>query len=224
MKLVIFDIDGTLTDTVNVDDFCYAEALRDIIKLDINNLDWPTIKEQGTGTDMGMLLAICSTICKGIPRPEEKRLFFYYFKACLTKLSISNPERFQPVKGGLEFFEHIRNNHDYDVAVATGSWEETGQIKLKAAGYDITGLPYAHCNKYSNRKDIILNAIHQAGYNDDLENVIYVGDGIWDKQASDEIGIRFVGIDSHNEGVLKSHNVSEVVSDFTNPDFLYQLL
>jgi phosphoglycolate phosphatase-like HAD superfamily hydrolase len=224
MKLVIFDIDGTLTNTVDVDDYCYGEALQEIIKLDISDLDWQTIKEQGTGTDMGMLMAICSAICKGEPRPEEKRLFFYYFKACLTKLSIKEPERFSPVPGGIAFFENIRNNPDYKVAVATGSWEETGLIKLKAAGYDIAGLPYANCNKYSNRKDIIQDAIKQSQFDGSRENIFYIGDGLWDKKATEELGINFIGVDYHEDNILKNDKAKFIIKDFTQPDILYQML
>ncbi len=224
MKLVIFDIDGTLTDTVKVDDHCYGESLKEMLKIDISNLDWQKIKEDGTGTDTGMLMAICKMLCNGKPRPEEKRLVFYYFKACLTKTSLKEPNRFQPVKGGIDFLRDICSKEGYKVAIATGSWEETGLIKLKAAGYDISNLPYANCNKHSNRTEIIKHAIKLSDFHGDYSDIYYIGDGAWDLKATEILGINFVGIDYYDDGMLKNLGAEHVFKDFTDFKQIYKAL
>jgi FMN phosphatase YigB (HAD superfamily) len=39
-RLVVFDIDGTLTDTNDVDDECFRRAVADIFALSYTSLDW----------------------------------------------------------------------------------------------------------------------------------------------------------------------------------------
>ena len=40
MKLIIFDIDGTLTDSKAIDDACFVESFKEEFDLDIGELDW----------------------------------------------------------------------------------------------------------------------------------------------------------------------------------------
>lgn len=51
MKFVIFDIDGTLTDTKTVDDYCFTIAFNSIFGLDLSNYDWSTLNDV---TDWGI--------------------------------------------------------------------------------------------------------------------------------------------------------------------------
>ena len=39
-SLVIFDIDGTLTESVAVDDFCFVQAFRDVLGIERINTNW----------------------------------------------------------------------------------------------------------------------------------------------------------------------------------------
>ena len=52
MNLVMFDIDGTLTDTNEVDKQCYVQALSEVFHVDATDTDWTQYENS---TDQGCL-------------------------------------------------------------------------------------------------------------------------------------------------------------------------
>lgn len=71
----------------------------------------------------------------------------------------------------------------------------------------------AYSDNYFQRKDIISNAITQARqhYQVAFEDITYIGDRIWDYQASQDLNINFIGISSQFEGY---HDKIPYVSDY----------
>ena len=53
-------------------------------------------------------------------------------------------------------------------------------------------------------------------YGKRFKNSIYIGDGVWDYQASKELGMDFIGIDNAENGKLKQLGAAFVFSDFTD--------
>jgi hypothetical protein len=56
MNLSIFDIDGTLTESVAVDEVCFVQAFRDMLGIERINTNWLDYHFQ---TDSGLALEIC---------------------------------------------------------------------------------------------------------------------------------------------------------------------
>jgi beta-phosphoglucomutase-like phosphatase (HAD superfamily) len=56
MNLAIFDIDGTLTESVAVDEVCFVQAFRDVLGIERINTNW---LEYNFQTDSGLALEIC---------------------------------------------------------------------------------------------------------------------------------------------------------------------
>jgi beta-phosphoglucomutase-like phosphatase (HAD superfamily) len=55
MYLVIYDIDGTLTDTNNVDELCYVQAVREVLKIPDVDSDWNhyrNVTDQGVAEEI----------------------------------------------------------------------------------------------------------------------------------------------------------------------------
>jgi len=44
MKLIIFDIDGTLCHSRYIDDKCYIQAFKRTLDIDVSNTDWNSYK------------------------------------------------------------------------------------------------------------------------------------------------------------------------------------
>ena len=71
-------------------------------------------------------------------------------------------------------------------------------------------------------QDVIkqLNSISKAK----PDEVIYFGDGKWDYETCEKIGIWFIGIDSKNNSKLMNCGANEVYQDFEHEEIIIQSL
>ncbi|PJA43470.1 MAG: HAD family hydrolase, partial [Verrucomicrobia bacterium CG_4_9_14_3_um_filter_43_20] len=68
MNLVIFDIDGTLTDSDELDEVCFIKAVKDFWDIDTFNTDW---ESYGNYTDSFVLREIAKEHLGREPHREE---------------------------------------------------------------------------------------------------------------------------------------------------------
>ncbi|MBT8487823.1 MAG: HAD family hydrolase [Gemmatimonadetes bacterium] len=186
--LVVFDIDGTLTDTMDVDVECFERAVLEVVGVEIP-ATWSSF---GEVTDP----AIVETACRlaGRPTPDEVTLHRAadrtgeLLEAALT----TSPSRFSPVPGAPTIFDRLRAA-GCRVAMATGAWRPSAEVKLRGSGLADASVPLATSSEHPARADIIREAVARAG-GDGAETTVYVGDGVWDGRAALELGYRFVGV------------------------------
>jgi len=186
--LIICDIDGTLTDTNEVDTRCFLESLQTVIGIDLGEVDWNDFPE---ATDS----AIVRQLLSGRPEAEVVALeaaILTDFVDRLTSESLSNPDQFTALPGADAFLRQIRSLPEMEIAIATGGWRESARIKLQSAGLDHRDLPMATCSDRNRRAEIIRLAAERA--HRPLSSAIYFGDGPWDQRAARALGIRFIGI------------------------------
>jgi phosphoglycolate phosphatase-like HAD superfamily hydrolase len=217
MRLVIFDIDGTLTNTLNVDDLSYLEAVKEICCIDINEAEWQEIKAISTGTDSGITMNIFYRYFHRVPKDAEIESIRNRFYAILNSTLLSEPDSFSEIDGAYDFIRELQSKNDIKIAVATGCWNITAEMKLKAIGVDSRQFPLSTADDYMVRKDIVRNAIDSAKkfYNtQEFEKVFYIGDGHWDFLASKELNVEFIGIDYGYSGLLDNLGADRVVNDF----------
>ena len=215
MKLIIFDIDGTLTDTKKVDDVCFIYAFEKVFGIDIVNMDW---SEFTTVTDWGIVRDIVlKETNKNLSVADHEQMKSIFFAKLLVEKK-KNPSLFKEIPGALDFYNLIKNKPHYQVGIATGCWKESGVIKLKAIGIDSSDVAYANSDDFITREEIVLHTIAQAEEMNKgkFSEIIYFGDGVWDFNTCKNIGIRFVGIDIKNDGILKELGTQTVFTDFLN--------
>lgn len=208
--LIICDIDGTLTDTNQVDTDCFLAALKAVAGIDPGSADWNQFPEV---TDA----AIVHELLKDRPSAEETVMEGEIRADFVTRLIMeaeANPDRFQPLPGAVAFIDAVRSHPRLEVAFATGGWTESAQIKLQMAGIDIEGLAMATSSDRNCRVDIIRLAAERAGQTD-LPSV-YLGDGLWDLKATQELDLPFIGIGSGTPALLAA-GATAVFADFQNP-------
>lgn len=215
--LIIFDIDGTLCDTHDVDARCHIEAIESVTGHSLASVDWSRYPE---ATSAAIVQDLLSEI--GIPDVvATEQLILDEFVARLGAEAQREPALFKPVDGALELFEELRRAEKHKIAIATGCWRESARLKLSRSGFVIGDVPFASSSDTRRRADIITLAASRAGYG--VGDALYVGDGLWDLKATCELGMRFVGVGRRHE-LLREHGASQVLATFAERSQFFRFL
>jgi phosphoglycolate phosphatase-like HAD superfamily hydrolase len=83
MRLVVFDIDGTLTQTMKADEECFVRSLADVCGFSDVDSDWSRYKHV---TDSGIFREIHETRTGRLPSPDETSRFREHFVALLAQV------------------------------------------------------------------------------------------------------------------------------------------
>jgi phosphoglycolate phosphatase-like HAD superfamily hydrolase len=192
-QLIIFDIDGTLTNTNLADSVFFERAVLDSLPLLSFNNQWHTYSYS---TDSGILTEIVRAELNRDPSQDEieqvKEKFVFYLEEAFN----ANKMYCSPIEGAQSLFETL-TQLGWNIGIATGGWEKSAGLKLKTAGIPYQHIPMAHSDDHMVREEIISIAIKRAqNYykKSSYSKIIYVGDRSWDKNAANNLGIRFIGI------------------------------
>jgi len=215
MLLCLFDIDGTLTDTSDIDTSCFVQALTDVFGLQDIDTDWSVYPDV---TDSAVTARLVEMQRGQAPTESEMRRIREHFYALLLTAFQRSPEQCMPIAGGLRFFNSLARDPETAIAFATGGWEQTARLKLELSGYDHGDYPLASADDAFTRAAICSLAVERARQHysvPEFETIIAFGDGIWDARAAAELGYRFVGI-AQSE---KSSQLQTVGADLILPNF-----
>lgn len=211
MPVAVFDIDGTLTDTYEVDVECYEAAVLAELGLEIPS-DWPTFDEV---TDAAILATACHRLGRPIPDQEVQSRIAHRVAELLEAAYAEGPDRFRAIPGAVGIFQTL-TEAGWTVAMATGAWRPSALVKLRAAGVPFEGTPLASSSDHPSRAGIIRHAVNSlpSGCEGPF---VYIGDGVWDGRASLSLGYAFVGVASGSKAEqLKDVGASAVVPDFSD--------
>lgn len=220
--LIIFDIDGTLTNTKKVDDSCFKSSFKETFGIDIESQDWEDLKNV---TDWGITEEIILKERGRVPTAKEYKSLTANF---VDKLSIEiakDPAQFNAVKGAAQFLYHLRQR-SYKISIATGGWRLSAEMKLKASGLDVKEIPFATSNDDKTREEIIKRAIllSEIKYNRKFQRLVYFGDGVWDYTISRKLGLQFIGVDVDRNNKLKKLGAEHVFEDYENVELIERVL
>ncbi len=214
MHLVMFDIDGTLTASDDVDGLCYLQALTDVFQFIGVDGDW---SQYPHCTDEGILTHLFQTRLQRSPRQAEVAALRDRFVALLNAAAAVQP--FRPIAGAGEFLGRLSATNDHCVALASGGWEYSARLKLASAGLDCRQIPAAFADDAHSREDIMQAALRRAIMQFGLPRFTrhtYVGDGIWDARAARQLGFRFIGI---AQDAAKAEQLREAGAVAVFPEF-----
>jgi phosphoglycolate phosphatase-like HAD superfamily hydrolase len=217
MHLVIFDIDGTLTQTNRVDDRCFVQAFADELGLTAINADWSCYPAV---CDSGITRYLFQEHFRRAPRFDETLRLQRRFVALLEDAYQQEPENFVAVPGATQMLRSLKQEPDYKIAIATGGWQLSALLKLEKAQLNIAGLPAAFADHGITREVIIAAAMAmaRAAYRQPhFSHVTYVGDGVWDLRAARQLGISFLGVaQSEKATALRAKGATAIIQDFTD--------
>lgn len=224
MRLLLLDIDGTLTNTYDVDTACFVQAIRDVFAISDVSTDWSTYPE---ATDSAITDHLVRNRLGRAPRDEELVHMKKRFYSLLFRAFSNEPALCQPITGGPQFLDSVIALDDCAIAFATGGWELTARLKLSAAGYRDSGIPMASADDSHRLVDICSIAINRsfAHYGvTAFDPIVRIGDGVWDVRAAASLGCEFIGIATDHSVTLKQQGANLVMSDFSGTDLLHHLL
>ncbi len=201
--LVMFDIDGTLVESVGFDADCYAQAVQAEINVEFDG-NWGKFEHV---TDSGILQEMLklNNIQTDFATVENavKQRFIDLVKNYL----MANP--LPEIKGANAFLQELKKHDDVQLAMATGGWGETALMKLDKAGIQYHDIPIATSNDHYARIEIMKIAAKKTG-SEEYRKRIYFGDGAWDKKACSELAYDFVAIGNDVEHPVRYQNFSEI--------------
>ncbi|WP_161965650.1 HAD family hydrolase [Steroidobacter cummioxidans] len=207
---MIFDIDGTLVDTVADDARLYATAVREVLG-DVSTR--PRWSDYEHVTDRGILRQICHENGLDITRCEQNvRTRFGELMAD----HLRHEGSCCPTPGAPGLLENLREVLHCRIGIATGGWEHTARMKLARAGYDVAGIPLTSSDDDHERVRIMQRCRTLLPA---TAVTVYVGDGDWDQRASERLGWRFIGVGSRLRGKCEHW-----LQDFSAPELLKTLI
>lgn len=209
----MFDIDGTLTASSRIDSDCYVQAMSEHLDVAIDD-EWSRYRHV---TDSGIAAELFARHGRPLGElPTVRQRFIDLLKQSLLTV----PGCCEAVPGAAAFLARVRRTPGWTIGLATGGWSESAQAKLRHAGLDVEGFAFASADDAEARIDIMKVCLGRAkGNTKIITEVVYVGDGAWDADASAKLGWRFVGIGERIRAVrLREVATYAVFPDFTDPD------
>ena len=210
MNLLIFDIDGTILDSVKTDDRCFVQTFNDLHQIDLRNIDWNGFKNV---TDSGLTHDIFKKWMNRIPNEDEVKAIKLYYKDLLGKGSTEISE----IDYAMTFLNKIKRDSEFEIGFATGGWKETAMLKCNSVGFSVEDHLFRSSSDHYNRARIVELVIEDAKRKRKLESfdsIVYFGDGLWDFKTTLKLGIDFIGVDYHNNGKLKHAGAPNVIQDY----------
>ena len=199
MRATIFDIDGTLIESMSVDTELYFSSVNEIlgpVNLRRKLGDYDHV------TDSGILAQLLSDNGYSFDSKVAASIKAVFVAKIREHIKTVGP--FPAIDGAVQFVENARESDGVRIAIATGGWRESALLKLASAGFSIEGIPLVTCDDSPSRVAIMRSALAKIG--DNFQSVTYFGDAQWDQSACRSLGWNFVavgpdlgGIESYRE-------------------------
>lgn len=213
-RVYILDLDGTLMPSAEIDNVCFWQAVCGVFDKPNHPPDLHGFEHV---TDSGILHEWCVREIGRPPRGDEAAHVKRLFEQRLESAFHLQPSHFSPLPGVMEWLSAIRASGHACAGIATGGWAHSARLKLKLSGLDRFGLPLASSDDAVKRADIMRIAASRTLGRAAAVNAIftYVGDGVWDLQASRELDWAFIGIASGARALqLAGAGAAEVRENF----------
>ena len=207
-NLIVFDIDDTLTKSEFQHQLAYVNTMKEFGITKINQ-DWKTYKHH---TDSYILK-------KNYENNFEENFHLSFIKGFETKMTtaILLLKKVEEIKGARAAVDFFMNQTNYGVAFATGSILQPALVKLNQAEIKFTEELVVGSNSIYEREGIVKEAIERAKdfYQvEEFENIISVGDGLWDLTTARNLGVHFIGIGTKNYPDFEKQDIKVHIKDW----------
>ena len=211
--LAVFDLDGTLADTLEADHRCFVDALWLEFEIDFRDDDWSTYHHT---TDSGIIPEVLKRHL-GRPASEaEVERHKRRFIDLLEEAAAAAPQGFREVPGAADLLTELLARPAWRLVVATGSWRESALLKLRLAGLDRFALPLASADDAEAREEIVARGVALADGGGPVDGAVLIGDKPWDLAAARHLGFGFVGVATSSRQRLEAAGAERVFDDWSS--------
>jgi phosphoglycolate phosphatase-like HAD superfamily hydrolase len=211
-KLIVFDIDDTLTKSEDQHQTAYVDTMRHFGIHDVDQ-NW---KHYLHHTDSYILKENYER-----NKPDLFHLSFIgEFEKEMTSRILALPKTTE-INGAADIIRYFLNETDYGICFATGSLVKPAFVKLEQAGIPFIPELVVGSNHFYSREEIVKNAMDRAKdfYKVDIfEHSISVGDGIWDLKTARNLDIHFIGILDKNLTDFRKAHIKCHIQDWQDFD------
>ena len=183
---IIFDLDGTLIDSYDLDERLYRRAVL---------LEVPGVKFRETwldydySTDSGILTEILTEF--------DLPVGHYYDSVRqrfgkLVKEHLQSSNNCKPIPGAPALLHKLQKTPHIEIGIATGGWGHTAKMKLEAAGLPLLEVPMSSGDDAHSRTEIM--QICASRMESSISKFVYVGDAEWDLRAAKKLKWQFIGV------------------------------
>jgi len=210
VTLIVFDVDGTLIDSMAIDTECYIGAFNDHLPGTCASADWENYRHV---TDSGVAIELYRRQFGREPTTQELRSFQDLYLDRL-KTRLAPPENsLTEISGAAQLLADLRRDSRFAVAIATGAWKTPIHLRLAAAGIDVGDFPFAPADDAVERRTIFSLAAERTG--GVFRRIVLVGDGIWDVATAKALGWCFIGIGTGPQAaVLREAGAMNVIENY----------
>lgn len=207
-KLIVFDIDGTLTDSADLHQKAFTEVL---LEMGVKNVgsEFGGFKHH---TDSFIAKEIYE-VDTGNPFTSERLAEFE--KGLAEKMG---RESITEIPGANALIRKLQLTPEYGLCFATGSLRRPAEHKLASIGVTFESWQLATSDHILDREGIVSQAIRNAREHYQVQafqQILSVGDGLWDLLTAQNLGVEFVGVGERNRKVLLQNGAPVVYRDLT---------
>ena len=224
MKLVIFDVDGTLIFSEKRDSLAFAATYEKIYRRPFPTIDWHAYPHVTDTTIFD------SVIRRHFGRPStepEIARFQEHYGALLQANRQVAPQAYQEVPGARQAIAALEQDDRYLVGVATGGWKRSAEIKLQHVGIAIDQRLFSGADGKLEREHIVEEVVACAEElnGGSFSKTIYIGDAIWDVRTTRNLQLDFIGVRRMGDfSLLQKEGARHLIRDYLDYEGFLQLL
>lgn len=214
MNFVIFDVDGTLTNTYYADDDCFKRTL-DAVLPDHNLSNyWEGCAH---ATDSAVADFVYNRLFGRSPNSAEISRLQQTFVRLLQQKQVENPAFFYEIPGAHNILSTLKEHENLEVGISTGGWRVAAHFKLSIAGIDFEHAHFMGSDEHHAKLDFTQALIDRTkntlGRNG-FSSITYVGDSVYDFKTAQALGAHFIGVDNKDDGRLITAGAENVIKNF----------
>lgn len=202
--LLIFDVDGTLVDSLAAEAICFSRACEEALGLNGVSSDWESYQSP---SDSGIVDELVERHFGRSASSDDLERVERGFFSLLKETYAARPELCREVAGAVVAWERAQQLPDTMVSIATAGWLTTAKLKLSIAGFEIRDVAIATSNDARAKIDI-MRISHERALTrarvPRFASVTYIGDSGGDRRAAAALGFAFIGIDT--SGRVSDHD------------------